>query len=121
MSTGSRKNMTAAMQKKSAETMARTMANRHGRRHTNRGRPRRACNYRPCKHQAHGKEARRRAVKAGPAQHRNATRCREVVIMPDWLIYQFYQEADIEETDQDQQYCCVTGEEARGEHYSSTP
>jgi hypothetical protein len=30
-------------------------------------RPRRACNYRPYKHQTHGKEARRRAVKAGPA------------------------------------------------------
>jgi hypothetical protein len=67
MSTGSRKNMTAVMQKKSTEAMARTMANRHGRRHTNRGSPRRACNYRPCKHQAHGKEARKRAVKTGPA------------------------------------------------------
>jgi hypothetical protein len=33
----------------------------------NRVAPHQACNYRPCKHRAHGKEARRRTAKAGPA------------------------------------------------------
>jgi hypothetical protein len=40
---------------------------------------------------------------------------------PDWLIHQYHQEERIEETDQDQQYCRVTDQEARGEYYSSTP
>jgi hypothetical protein len=42
--------------------------------------------------------------------------------MPDWpLVRQYYQEAGIEEADQNQQYCCVTGEEARDEYCRSTP
>ena len=87
-----RKNMTAAMQKKSTETMARTMASRHGRRHTNRGRPRRACNYRPCKHRAHGKEAGKSAAKTGPATQKCDPRPadREVMIIPDRLIHQYH-------------------------------
>ena len=41
--------------------------------------------------------------------------------MPGWLIRQYRQEERIEATDQDQQYCYVTDQEARGEYYSSTP
>jgi hypothetical protein len=43
------------------------------------------------------------------------------MIMPEWLIHQYHQEERIDETDQDQQYCCVTDQEARDEYYSSTP
>jgi hypothetical protein len=46
---------------------------------------------------------------------------REVMAILDWLIRQYHQEECIEETDQDQQYCCVTDQEARGQYYSSTP
>ena len=41
--------------------------------------------------------------------------------MPEWLTHQHHQEERIDETDQDQQYCCVTDQEARGQYYSSTP
>ena len=52
MSTGPKKSMMRAMQKKPAKAMAmaRTTASRHGKGGTNRVAPRRACNYRPHKH-----------------------------------------------------------------------
>jgi hypothetical protein len=40
--------------------------------------------------------------------------------MPERPVRQYWQEAGIQ-TDQDDQYCCVTDEEARGEYYSLTP
>jgi hypothetical protein len=43
------------------------------------------------------------------------------MIMPEWLIHRYHQEERIDETDQDQQYCRVTDQEARDEYYSSTP
>ena len=43
------------------------------------------------------------------------------MIMPEWLIHRYHQEERIDETDQDQQYCYVTDQEARDEYYSSTP
>jgi hypothetical protein len=67
MSKSPTKSMTRIMQEKPAKAMAGTKAERHGKRRTNRGAPRRDCKYRPCKHQAHGKEARRNATKTGPA------------------------------------------------------
>ena len=122
MSTGPRKNMMRAMQEKPAKAMARTTASRHGRRRTNRGAPRRACNYRPCKHQAHGKEARRSLFKTDPAARSTGMRSvdREALILPDWLVRQYWQTAGIQ-ADQDYQCCCVTDKEARGEYCSSTP
>jgi hypothetical protein len=70
MSKSLTKSMTGVMQEEPAKAMAGTKAKRHGKRRTNRGAPRRACNYRPCKHQAHGKEARKNATKTGPAAHK---------------------------------------------------
>jgi hypothetical protein len=46
---------------------------------------------------------------------------REAMIMPEWLTHRYHQEERIDETDQDQQYCRVTDQEARDEYYSSTP
>jgi hypothetical protein len=43
------------------------------------------------------------------------------MIMPEWLIHRYHREGGIDETDQDQQYCYVTDQEARDEYYSSTP
>ena len=63
MSKSPTKSMTRIMQEKPAKAMAETKAKRR----TNRWAPRRARKYRPCKHQAHGKKARRRLFKTGPA------------------------------------------------------
>jgi hypothetical protein len=41
--------------------------------------------------------------------------------MPEGLIHRYHQKEHIDATDQDQQYCYVTDQEARGEYYSSTP
>ena len=67
MSKSPTKSMIRTMQEKPAKAMAGTKAKRHGKRRTNRGAPRRARKYRPCKHQAHGKEAKKGATRTGPA------------------------------------------------------
>jgi hypothetical protein len=63
MSKSPTESMTRIMQEKPAKAMAEIKAKRR----TNRGAPRRARKYRPCKHQAHRKEARKNATKTGPA------------------------------------------------------
>jgi hypothetical protein len=102
MSTGSRKNMTAAMQKEATETMARTMANRHGRMHTNRGSGHAGPattgreSTTPTTHHAPregGKTDRRQ--KEGRQDGARSTEMRPadrgVIAMPDWPTYQHYQ------------------------------
>jgi hypothetical protein len=44
----------------------------------------------------------------------------EAAITPEGLVPLGYPEERIDETDQDQQYCRVTDQEARDEYYSST-
>ena len=63
MSKSPTRSMARAMQEKSAKAMAETKAKRR----TNRWAPRRARKYRPCKHQAHGKEAKKNATRTGTA------------------------------------------------------
>jgi hypothetical protein len=43
------------------------------------------------------------------------------MITPERLVHRYHQEERIDETDQDQQYCRVTDQEARDEYCSSTP
>mgnify|MGYP002809143161 CR=1 FL=1 len=63
MSKSPTRSMARAMQKKPAKAMAETKAKRR----TNRRAPRRTRKYRPYKHQAHGKEAKKEATRTGPA------------------------------------------------------
>ena len=63
MSKSPTRSMARIMQKKPAEAVAETKAKMR----TNRWAPRRARNYRPYKHQAHGKEAKEDATRTGPA------------------------------------------------------
>ena len=63
MSKSPTRSMARVMQEKPAKAMAETKAKRR----TNRWAPRRARKYRPCKHQAHGKEAKKDATRTGPA------------------------------------------------------
>ena len=55
--------MAGVMQEKPAKAMAETKAKRR----TNRWAPRRVRKYRPYKHQAHGKKAKKGATRTGPA------------------------------------------------------
>jgi hypothetical protein len=57
----------------------------------------------------------------GPRSTKMRPAGREVMTMPEWLIHRYHQKERIDATDQDQQHCYVTDQEARGEYYSSTP
>ena len=65
MSKSPTKSTTRIIQEKPAKVMPGTKAKRHGKRRTNRGAPRRACNHRPCKHSAHGKEVGKKSASTG--------------------------------------------------------
>jgi hypothetical protein len=109
MSKSPTKSTARIMQEKPAKAMAGTKAKWHGKRRTDRGTPRRACKYRPCKHQAHGAEgSKKECHQDGPRSTKRRPADREAVIMPEWLTHRYHQEERIDETDQDQQYCRVT-------------
>ena len=78
------------------------MANRHGRRHTNRGRPRGPPGLQLPPVQAPGprEEGKKETIQDGPRSAGVRSVDREVLIIPDWLARQYRQVAGIQ-TDQD--------------------
>jgi hypothetical protein len=122
MSKSPTKGMTRAMQEKPAKAMAETKAKRHRKRRTNRGAPRRDCKWTA---RASAPGSREGSKKVCHQDRPRSTKMwpvgREAMITPEGLVPRDHQEERIDETDQDQQYCHVTDQEARGAYCSSTP